>query len=91
MSDITRKDITRKDIEARGVSGLTVRVERPVCIGSENCVSLAPEVFVLGDDQVVTFVDDVQDIDRERLLEACRICPVDALVVTGPDGEQIVP
>ena len=80
-----------RDIEERTVSGLNVRIERSVCIGSKNCIHLAPEVFELGIDQIVTFRQDAEDIDRGRLLEACRVCPVDALVVHGETGEQIVP
>ncbi len=79
------------DIEERVVSGLTVRIERAVCIGSKNCIRLAPEVFELGMDQVVTFLDLAEDIERDRLTEACRQCPVDALLVFNEDGEQIVP
>lgn len=79
------------DIEERVVSGLTVRVDRAVCIGSKNCIHLAPEVFELGADQVVTFLEDAEDIEQDRLTEACRVCPVDALLVFDEMGEQIVP
>lgn len=73
------------------LSGLVVRIERELCIGSGNCVNLAPEVFELDDRQIVTFVEEAEDIERERLLEACQVCPVDALVVTDEDGEQLIP
>ena len=79
------------DTEEHVVSGLTVRIERTICIGSKNCVNLAPEVFELGVDQVARFVEDVQDIERERLIEACRLCPVDALTVLDENGDRIVP
>jgi len=73
------------------LGGLLVRIERELCIGSGNCVNLAPEVFELDDRQIVTFVDTPENIDRERLLEACQVCPVDALIVSDDDGEQLVP
>ncbi len=79
------------DIEERRISGVTVRIERTVCIGSKNCIHIAPEVFELGMDQVVTFRDDAADIDRDRLVEACRICPVDALIAFDAGGDRIVP
>lgn len=77
--------------EDREVSGYTVRVDRAMCIGSANCVSVAPEVFEMGDDQIVTFVEAPEDIDSERLLEACEICPVEALIATDSEGRQVVP
>lgn len=73
------------------LGGLVVRIERELCIGSGNCVNLAPEVFELDDRQIVTFVETPEDIDRDRLLEACQVCPVDALIAADEDGEQLVP
>ena len=69
---------------------LTVRIERDTCIASENCINLAPEVFVLDDEQIVDFTGE-SEIDRQRLIEACALCPVDALVVTDGAGNQLVP
>lgn len=80
-----------EEIEERTVSGHAIRIDRTLCIGSGNCVAVAPEVFVLGADQIVTFVDAPEDIDPDRLVEACAVCPVDALIAIGPDGEQLVP
>lgn len=31
------------------------------------------------------------DIERERLIDACDVCPVDALIVTDANGKQLVP
>ena len=42
----------------------------------------------LDDRQIVSFVEAAGEIERERLLEACRVCPVDALVVLDEDGGQ---
>lgn len=63
----------------RKISGLTVRILRDTCIGSDACTKVAPEVFELDDRQTVTFSEDPPDIDRERLVDACESCPVDAL------------
>ena len=79
------------ETEQRRISGLQITIERGTCIGSDNCTQVAPEVFVLAYDAIVTFVDDVEDIDRDRLIEACAVCPVDALIVEDEDGRQIVP
>lgn len=79
------------DTEEQTISGLTIRIDRTLCIGTGNCVAVAPEVFVLGDDQIVTFVDAPEDIDQDRLIEACAVCPVDALLAFDEEGNQLVP
>jgi ferredoxin len=75
------------------INGVTVRIDRTLCIGSGNCTNLAPEIFQIDETNVVDFTDDAADadIDRDRLEEACSICPVDALIVEDEDGEQVVP
>ena len=75
----------------REISGLTVRIDRTLCIGSGNCVNIAPEIFEIDEENLVDFMDETPDIDQGRLLEACAICPVDALIAYDEDGEQIVP
>lgn len=75
----------------RPFARLTVRIDRERCIGSGNCVKVAPEVFELDDGGIVAFRPDARDIDGERLTEACQVCPVDALLVFDQTGKQIVP
>jgi ferredoxin len=67
------------DFEERRIGGLTIAIDRLTCIGSRNCVKVAPEVFQLGDDGIVTFTNNPPDLGRERLIEACQVCPVEAL------------
>ncbi len=78
------------DIQERTISGVTVKIDRTLCIGSGNCTNLAPEIFEIDDANLAAFKDETPDIDQDRLVESCAICPVDALVVE-QDGEQIVP
>jgi ferredoxin len=78
------------DFEERVVNGLRVRIDRTLCVGFGNCVTAAPEAFVLADDGVVTFVTPEQ-VSRDTLIEACDACPVDALTVWDDHGRQIVP
>lgn len=80
-----------EDTVERTLSGLTVRIERTLCIGSGNCVNLAPEVFELDEDNLVAFREDAEDIEPDRLTEACDVCPVEALLVFSEEGEQVVP
>jgi ferredoxin len=67
------------DFEERRIDSLTLAIDRLTCIGSRNCVKVAPEVFQLDADGIVTFTQDSPAVDRERLIEACGVCPVDAL------------
>lgn len=78
------------DIEERTVNGLNVRIKRDTCAAFKACESIAPEVFHLGEDNVITFKETIGEIDRERLLEACRACPVNALQVIDANGETLV-
>ncbi len=70
---------------------LTVRINRGQCIASSNYIKLAPEVFELDEEKIVSFKQDAPEIERERLIEACDICPVDALVVTDSGDNKLVP
>lgn len=61
------------------VAGHTVKIDRDSCIGTGACVKAAPEVFALDDRQVVTFTGGAPEIEAERVVDACRACPVFAL------------
>lgn len=79
------------DYREREISGKTVGIDRTLCIGSGNCTNLAPEIFVIDEQNIVDFQDQTPDIDEGRLEEATAICPVDALILKDEDGKQIVP
>ncbi|WP_263840867.1 ferredoxin [Salinibacter sp.] len=74
----------------RDIAGLTVEIDRTLCIGSGSCVGLAAEIFEIDEQNLVRFQEGPPDIDPERLKEACAVCPVDALRVYDGD-EQVVP
>lgn len=78
------------DYEERTVGELRVRIDRTLCVGFGDCITEAPEAFVLDDTGTAIFVNpDV--VERERLLRACDACPVDAITVWNKSGSQIVP
>jgi len=58
-----------------------VSVESGTCIGSGICRSLAPQVFVLGDDRVSRPSHDVVGEDL-TVADAANCCPVQAISVT---------
>jgi ferredoxin len=78
-------------IEERRVAGMLVRIDRTLCVAFETCIDIAPDVLRFDSSGVVTFVEADSAIDKDRLLEACRACPVDALSVFEDDGRQLVP
>jgi len=75
----------------RKSGGLTLRIDRNTCMANASCVKIAPEVFRVDEESICAFVEPATEIERERLVEACRICPVDALIVLDEQGNQIVP
>jgi ferredoxin len=79
------------EFEERKVGFLTVRIDRSTCIGTSNCAKVAPELFVLDDQRIVTFCEPAAHVSPELAVEACRVCPVDALTVFDGDGRQLAP
>ena len=78
------------DYEERIVGDLRIRIDRTLCVGFGDCVTEAPEAFVLDDTGVATFVKP-EEVERDRLLRACDVCPVDAITVWDAQGSQLVP
>jgi len=79
------------DFEERTLDGLTIRVDRLLCVGFGDCIEVAPEAFEFDDDGIATFKEDADEVARERLLQACERCPVDALLVFDAGGRQVIP
>jgi ferredoxin len=78
------------DFAERRAGGLTVRIDRRTCIGSGSCVTVAPEIFELDSEMVVSFCAGEPEIERVRLIEACEVCPVDALAAFDEDGASVL-
>lgn len=74
----------------RHVGDLEVEVDLDLCVGFGDCVEVSPGGFELDEEGLAEFVRP-EDEPRERLLEACRSCPVDAITVRNADGELLVP
>ncbi len=79
------------DTVERQFGDLKVVIDRDTCIATGNCTVAAPEVFELDDDQICRFKQDTGNVDRDKLIEACQVCPVDALSVIDASGKQLVP
>lgn len=74
----------------RKVGDLTIRIHRTRCSAFKACMKLAPEAFELDEENICTFKSP-ERVERDRLLEACALCPVDALMVLDAHGNQLVP
>ena len=79
------------DIEERQVAGLVGKIDRLICVGFETCVEVAPDLFQMDEEGIAIFTSDTNEVDKETVLEACKECPVDALVVLDASGNQLHP
>jgi len=79
------------DFVERKIADLIVKIDRTTCIASQNCIKAAPKLFELDDERICKFLDQVEEKEGDRIIEACSVCPVSALFVYGKDGKQIVP
>jgi ferredoxin len=79
------------NIDERTIGGLRVQIDRDLCVGFGDCVTASPETFELDDDGIAIFREVDEVASRERVIEACDACPVDAITVIDADGVRIVP
>ncbi len=79
------------NISERPLAGLTIRIERDLCVGFGDCIEAAPDVFEFDDEGVAVFKEGNPDVDREALLDACSSFPVDAPMALDEEGTQLVP
>jgi ferredoxin len=67
-----------------------IEVDRQLCYGFGDCVDSLPEVFALDEEDTATVLDP-DAAPLYDILEAAQNCPVDAIIVTDEDGEQLYP
>ena len=80
-----------EDIVKRKIGRLAIGIDRGLCISTANCMKVSPEMFEFDDENICAFKENPPDIDRERVVDSCTVCPVDALTVVDEDGKQLVP
>ncbi len=79
------------DSQERKVAGVTVRIDRLLCVGFETCIEVAPDLFELDDEGIAIFCADTNGTAHEDVLGSCKSCPVDALEVLDASGTLLVP
>lgn len=67
-----------------------VKVDRLLCIGTDDCSKIAPNTFELDDESKAVVKKQGGDSD-EKTLEAAKICPVLAIIVENEEGRQAFP
>ena len=67
-----------------------ITVDRDLCIGAAPCVTVAPGVFQL-DDENKAYVVDPKGADDDMILLAAQACPVQAIILHDEEGNQIYP
>ena len=67
-----------------------ISVSRELCESNAQCVSLAPDVFELDDEELCVVLDPEGAKDK-RILLAAKACPVDAITLVDLEGEQVWP
>jgi ferredoxin len=58
---------------------MKVHVDMNLCQSHGECVFAAPEVFDLGDDDVLVWKEDVDEQLRDKVQEAAELCPMMAI------------
>ena len=60
---------------------MKVHVDMNLCQSHGECVAPAPDVFELGDDDVLRWQEDVSDDRRAAVEEAVNACPMMAIAI----------
>lgn len=69
---------------------MKVEVKRSLCISVAACVQTDPETFEL-DDEGIAVVKGPTSNNKEKISQAAKSCPVNAIIVYDDDGKQIWP
>ncbi len=82
---------------------MKVKVDRDLCISAASCIALLPEVFELDEEGKAVIknkdgskTSDWTDYtklsaDAQKILEAARSCPTNAVIIEDDSGKQIYP
>jgi ferredoxin len=62
---------------------MKVLVDMNLCQSHGECVFAAPDVFELGDDDVLRFTEEVDESQRAAVENAVNVCPMLAISIEG--------
>ncbi|MCA9750360.1 MAG: ferredoxin [Romboutsia sp.] len=79
-----------KDVEVL-VGKYKLKVVRDLCIGAASCLAIAPETYILDDENKAVVQTPTSD-DPDTILLSAQSCPTNAIIVTDAEtGEQVWP
>jgi ferredoxin len=58
---------------------MKVHVDMNLCQSHGECVFAAPDVFDLGDDDVLVWKEEVDESQRAEVEQAVQVCPMAAI------------
>lgn len=80
------------EVREKKFGDVTLRILRDQCIGTGACSKVVPEVLSFDSQHIIAFSEDPPEtVERERLYEACVVCPVEALELVDGEGEVVAP
>ena len=65
-------------------------IDRDLCIGAATCVTIAPGVFQM-DEENKAYLVDMEGTDAETILLAAESCPTKAIFLYDEEGKQVYP
>jgi ferredoxin len=68
-------------------------IDRDLCIGAASCVTIAPDVFQMDDENKAVLVPDADSAwaDFDTVLLAAQSCPTLAIFLYDEEGSQLYP
>jgi ferredoxin len=78
------------DASAQAQTELVIEIDRELCYGFGDCVSSAPGVFEL-DDEDKAVVADPNAQPRDDLITAALDCPVNAITIRDTNTGEVFP
>ncbi len=73
------------------IRGLTVKIDRDLCIGAATCSAIASKTFSLDEHSKAIILDSAGGDSDEQIIEAAQSCPVLAIIIENEKGEKIFP
>jgi ferredoxin len=81
---------TQSQEGGKTTSGLTIKLDRQLCIGAATCALLAPKTFALDEEGKVVMINGGENDDDDTVLLAAESCPVRAILVS-KNGDPLYP
>ena len=69
---------------------MKIEIDREACTSVATCIDVAPGTFEL-DDEGIAIIKNAKGDDEKTILQAAQSCPVNAIIITDDDGNQLHP